>query len=316
MRNSVWNFVWKNSIAFAPGSAAFTGVISAYAVGTRFYAEGVDFSALGSGSPIFGVAMTNTILKNCKLPINFPIFVTGTNGYTYDVDISDATGSTYNQAHMTCQGYHIQNTAIVLTGGASDGVTPISWAITPVAALWTNPFISISIPKWNLTTGSAVLCYIRGIANAAVLPNNDQLWMEVEYLGSSSSPLGSFTNNTKAIGFATGTGLTPDSSAWDSGLAVRQNSHAYSVGNTMTLNDGTGKVWFCTVAGTSASSQPGAYTGAVDGQSVTDGGATFRAGCRFVMSISVTPQLIGYIYVRLKAAGSSTYWVNPSIQVS
>jgi hypothetical protein len=50
----------------------------------------------------------------------------------------------------------------------------------------------------------------------------------------------------------------------------------------------------------------------VDGGSVTDGTAVFRAGERFKLTSTFTPQLAGPIYVRPKAGRvSSTYYIDP-----
>ena len=143
-----------------------------------------------------------------------------------------------------------------------------------------------------------------GIINAAAVPNNDQIWLECEYLGSSATPIGSFINNSKANNLASGVGLTADTSAWDSNVSARLNSHAYTSGQTMTVGDG--RVYFCTTSGTSNSSLPAGYASNTDGGSVTDGTAHFRAGCRFSMSNTFTPALAGQINCKVKAAQAST----------
>src|SRR5262249_22040430 len=100
----------------------------------------------------------------------------------------------------------------------------------------------------------------------------------------------------------------------------RQNSHAYSLGNTIKVPDNTGRVFFCTTAGTTAGSEPAGYASAIDGGSVTDGSAVFRAGCRFSMSVTLSapqPQLAGYLYGTIKAAqASQTFFVDPVLNLS
>ena len=156
---------------------------------------------------------------------------------------------------------------------------------------------------------------LHGIVNAAAVPNNDDIWCDVEYLGSASSPLASFATCTKANNLATGTALTADStSAWDSQGPARQNSHAYVVGNSITVASNAGRRFWCTTAGTSAGSEPSGgsgYSSAVDGGSVTDGTAVFRAGCRFTMAVTLSapqPQLAGYLRAIVRAAKATTTW--------
>ena len=41
-------------------------------------------------------------------------------------------------------------------------------------------------------TGSNVTVTLAGIANLATIPNNDDVWIEVYYMGLAAAPLGSF----------------------------------------------------------------------------------------------------------------------------
>ena len=75
---------------------------------------------------------------------------------------------------------------------------------------------------------------------------------------------------------------------------------------------------FCTASsGNSAASEPAGYASCVDGGSVTDGSCTFRAGCRFSMVVTLTAQMVGYIYGTVKAAQpSTTFYVDPLMNFS
>ena len=320
------NYVWDATPNAIQGSALPTILIQNSTVSGSANIRDVDFSAYTSGT-IIGAGSTgafNFILRDCKFNSGATIAATPANasGSRVDVITSDSIASTYQQQRYWYQGTLVPDTTVTMTGGASDGVTAIAWKITTTAnVVWPFPFetfpIGLFFPNslWSNGLGLSSNFNVRGIVNAAAVPLNDQLWMEVEYLGSATSTLGSFATTGKTSPIASGISLTADTTAWDSQVAARQNSHAYSVGNTITV--GGGQVWFCTTSGTSAGSQPGGYTSAADGTSVTDGTAVFRAGCRFVMNVSVTPQLAGYIYARIKAAGVSTsYWIDPLIQAS
>jgi len=211
---------------------------------------------------------------------------------------------------------------VVRTGGASDGTTPISWKIvTTASATWTFPFSSLPISLWNATTGANRTVTVYGVANSATVPNNDDIWIECSYLGSSSSPLASFKSNTKDSILGTNAALTADTtSAWDSAATARANSTAYSVGDIRKVASNSGRIFFCTTAGTSAGSEPGGYSSAVDGGSVTDGSAVFRAGYRFSMAVTLTspqPQMAGDIRTTVKVGkASATYYVDPQPVVS
>ena len=99
--------------------------------------------------------------------------------------------------------------------------------------------------------------------------------MDVEYLGSSGSPLGSVA--TSAHRQRAHERLRPNGRqhlGMDSAATARQNSHAYAVGDVIKLPTNPGRVFFCTDGRHVAGSEPGGYATAVDGGSVTDGGAT------------------------------------------
>jgi hypothetical protein len=326
------DFVWRNSIAFAAGSVIPTNLFNLVnSFSGIIICEGVDFSAMTSGT-IFGsnvAASYRVMAVNCKFGSGVTVAATpGAPGSTVDIVISDSTGTTYQQQRYWYEGTLTPSTSIVRTGGASDGLTTISWSIATTAnSTFVDPFESMPIPVWNTTTGSNQTVTLYGIfySTTGTLPANDQIWHDVEYLGSASSPLASLGSGTKANNLAPGVLWPADTSAWDSGLIalggtnIRTNSHIYATGAMITLNNGTGQVWYCSVGGTTAGSQPGGYTGATDGTSVTDGTATFRAMMRFAMTVTLSapqPQLVGSLRSTIKAAlPSTTFFVEPNFPI-
>ena len=106
-------------------------------------------------------------------------------------------------------------TTIVRTGGASDGTTTIAQKIVTTAnAKWVTPFRSIPVTFWNETVGSAITVTLQGIWGGGAVPNNDDIWLEVEYPGDASFPTGSFANDGKASNLATNAAQTAGSGTW------------------------------------------------------------------------------------------------------
>jgi hypothetical protein len=313
------NFIWRNTPSAIQGSILPTNLIQGVGLGLALI-DGVDLSVLGSGNTLVDSSAVNgcLIFKNCKLGSGVTTCIAETSpGINIDFITSDSAATNYRQKRHNYSGVSNQSISVYRSGGASDGTTPISMSIVTTAnSRWILPFQSFWIPEWNTLTGSTRTITMYGIVNAAAVPNNDQIWLKCEYFGSASSPLASFANDTKANNLATGTALTADStSQWNA--TARANSTSYSLGNTISVPDNAGRVFFCTSAGTSASSEPAGYASAVDGGSVTDGGATFRAGCRFSMVVTLTAQLVGYIYGTVKAAeASTTFFVDPLMNFS
>lgn len=283
--------------------------------------QGVNLTAvtgtLWTGSSTTG--QMRVVMDGCR--IGSGVAVTGSIATSGGLDIwvnrCDNGANTYRSEHYSYEGTETNDTTMVLTGGTSDGTTPVSHKIVTPATnpKFYRPFESLPIVGWNSTTGSPLTVAIAGIWNAAALPNNDDIWMEVSFLGNASYPLLSFANNTKANNSASGSALTADStSAWNStNVASRANTTAYSLGDRIKLATNAGRVFFCTTAGTSAGSEPGGYASAVDGGSVTDNTAVFRAGRRFTLSVTCTsPALAGLVIATVRvAAASSTFWIDP-----
>lgn len=158
-------------------------------------------------------------LENCKINAG----VTITNGIqsqlnpgTVALHNSDSAATNYRYYFSAYAGVVQSETTIVRTGGATNGTTPESWNITTNAnSFFQTPFESEEIAIWNDNSGSlktATVC----LASNSTLNNND-IWLEIEYPSSSSSPLGAVTT-TRMAWLATPVALTADTSVWGGGV--------------------------------------------------------------------------------------------------
>lgn len=319
------SFIWRNTSAAIAGSFALTPLfVDTQARLGNALLEGIDLSAFGSGKTIVAAqgGPTKFIIKDCKIGSGVTVAATPTfPGAEIHILRSDSSGTNYRSDKYSYQGTQVVETTIVRTGGASDGTTGISWNITTNANnKWLMPYEANPSVLWNGVIGNDVTITLEGVWNAAALPNNDDIWFDAEYLGSFGSPLGSFKTCGKTDGLATGAALTASTQAWDSGVTARANATTYAIGNARKVASNPGRVWFCTTAGTSASSEPAGYASGVDGGSVTDGSAVFRAAVRFSMSAvltSPTPAQAGPVTVYLKAGkASATFFVDPAPTLS
>jgi hypothetical protein len=314
-------FEWFATASAVAGTAPTTLFSNISTRAATALISGVDLSAV-TGTLVG--APSNTwlfIFEQCRLNSAVTASTASPNGrFSPRVELHncDSGGTNYRQEWRDYPGNIVQSTSVVRTSGASDGTTPISWAFSSSAfATYDVQLFGPIVPIWNDTTGSSVTFYMRGIYNGAALPKNDEVWLEIEYPGNASYPLASFASNVKADILATGASQTADSTAWDTGATARANTTAYSVGNVIKLASNPGRLFFCTTAGTTAGSEPGGYASAVDGGSVTDNTAVFRAGMRFQLSVAVTPQLKGWIKAQVKVAlASVTVHIDPLITLS
>jgi hypothetical protein len=317
-------FTWQNTASAIQGSVPttlFNSNNSAASPNTVII-EAVDLSAAGSGKTLIGspssIGPRKYYLKDCEPGASVTIAATPiTVGFEVYNIRSDSSNTNYRLEKYSYVGTMTTITSIVRTGGASVAGTAVAKNITTTAnSNWVLPFVTIPFLADNTVTGSNVTVTVYGIWNSASLPNNDQIWTEVEYLGTSGYPLGTYANNTKANNLAAGTPLTADStSIWNSQATARVNNTVYTLNTVIGVPvSGGGGLFFCTAGGTSAAAQPAGYATAVDGGAVTDGTATFRAGTRFSMAVTMSspqPQITGSLTVRVKAArASSTFYLD------
>jgi hypothetical protein len=190
--------------------------------------EGVDLSQVTTTLVDSLVSGSYFIVKDCKIS---PAVV-GTNGSTNNnVDFvrCDTSGTNYIFKASRWQGELNTSTGPYRLNGASAG-TPISWQIVTGAALtkWWSPFVASPIIEWSTSSGGgAVNVTIYGMTSQSTVPNNDDCWLNVEHLGSSSSPQGTITSGTKSTVLSTGTALTADISDWSGGVSAWQSAHTY-----------------------------------------------------------------------------------------
>ncbi len=179
--------------------------------------ENVDLSVLGSGKTLvdFSATTWNTstfTFRNCKLGASVAIVNSiGTPGCRVRVHNCDSADTHYRFHEEDYAGAISQETTIVRTGGASDGVTPISWKmVTNTKALF--PAITCESPElpalWNDTVGSAITVTVELVhdtnvregqgAGTSYAYQNDEFYLDISYLGTSGVPLGVRTSSSKA----------------------------------------------------------------------------------------------------------------------
>jgi hypothetical protein len=160
--------------------------------------EGVDFSCLGSNALINGQFNGGWFtLKNCKLHtgslFSGPIPVAALE-LQIDVVNCDSGGNVARNERHSIYGDLTTSTSVYRQGGASDGSTPISHFVnlSTVAVLqkgW-RPFQCIPLIIWNDVVGTPRTITLYGALSFTTnLPNNDQVYFDVEYMGDASTPL-------------------------------------------------------------------------------------------------------------------------------
>lgn len=212
-------FVWRNTLSAIAGTVP-TFVMAANVASAVIVADGVDFSAVGSGKTLLtassGAALA--VLRDCKLGASVIVSdnsLGGPGGSEHMIVRCDSADTTYRSEKYSYAGTQVVDTTVVLSGGASDGTTPISWKIvTTATSSWEFPFECLPISIWNDTTGASVTVTLQGIWGGGAVPNNDEIWIDVGYLGTSGFPIVSQATSGKADGLASGSAIPAGSGTW------------------------------------------------------------------------------------------------------
>lgn len=334
-RDVAQTFVIGGNAEFVGGSMGLTGTVptnlfkSAGANNSGMTLRGVDLSALSGTVLVSSSTQQGNQFQflDCKMPATYtPAALTFGVSRTDQVFISRCNSAGDNtQFTFVDQTGQLDATKLVArVSGAKDGATAISWKV--LTTLLINAGGSDMRPpvigEWNGVTGSNVTATIHGIINAAAVPTNLEAYIDVDYLGTAGSTQSTRKSSRVADYIATPANTTADTSAdWTAGtVAARANTTAYALGDVIKLASNPGRLFICTTAGTTAGSEPGGYASAVDGGSVTDNTATFRAGCRFKMAVTLTspqPAIVGNLYATIKFAKSATtVYFDPSLELT
>ncbi len=283
------DLVWKNTPSAIAGSIPNLLFANSSPVPCTVIIEGVDLSAIGSAKTLVGAITTaqHYYFRDCKLGSGVTVAAAATtpDGPQVYLTRCDSGAASYRSEKYGYAGTQTTETTIIRTNGAWDGATGISWKLaTGANSKWILPLAAMPIAIWNGVAGSAVTATVEGLVNAATPPNNDEVWFDVEYLGASTSPLGSFASGTKANNLASGTALAASpasiltSAATSSGPILTFGSTAgvgdgYLVSGTniptgtyVVTHDATTVTLSQAVAGTVASGASIAFAPAWDGQ--------------------------------------------------
>ena len=175
-----------------------------------FASNGVNYSS--ESSRLFGI----------KMPASWSgSFNSSALNYSDDETSQVAsTGVNYNFRRSTAFGTAREEIVIVKTSGASDGVTPISWkVVSNSTALYTIPFISSNIVKWNDTTGSSMTATVEIIHDSATALKDNEVWLELGYLSDSDAPLISYKDDSSNFLNAGASQTTSDATWTTTGMS-------------------------------------------------------------------------------------------------
>jgi hypothetical protein len=206
----------------------------------QLYVDGYDFSALGAAVNLVQASVdgSNTaVFRNCMLPASWSgsiyagTLFPGTRIEMWNCD----SGSTNYRLWIKDYTGDIKSNASVYKTSFSGG-TAHSFEMTTSAntSYMGSMLISPDIVADNSTTGSAVTATIEIVHDGAAAFKDDEVWMELMYMSSTGTPLGTWINDTKADMLAAGAAQATSSEAWTGDTGTGPNGS--TTWNTLKLN--------------------------------------------------------------------------------
>ena len=240
---------------YAAGTAAAVlaltpSLVTTPYVGGRCLVEGFDFSlgatALVLTTPPTYVKPSPYIFRNCKLPASWSGTLCGAGSNAARVEMYNCAAGAVNYALWVEEpgGSIRHETTIVRTGGASDGVTPLSWKIAASSNcgyLGTN-LRTPEIAVYNTSTSAKTLT-VEIIRDSLTNLTDKEIWLEVSYLGSSATPLATLITDAAAGEVTAAADQTASSETWTTTGLTNPNKQKLSV----TLTPQMSGYFLCTV---------------------------------------------------------------------
>lgn len=234
-------FKWSNTapaLLGVPPTALFALAINH---GGNIELIGLDLSTL-TGAIITDTTNTNAFsirIVDCKLSASVNKSTAGLTRGSRTVDlIRSSSAGNYAVRSQRYAGVLDEETTVVRApGGATDLTTPLSWKVaTNTNAQYLTPFDCPPIAVWNDTVGSPVTAAVEGVWVGAAVPKNDEAWVELQYLSSSSSPLAVLVNDAKANWQATAAAQTASSATWSGFGAAPTAAYDPATATAVTLS--------------------------------------------------------------------------------
>lgn len=217
---------WKGGTAGPPLTGTTNAPLFAGASFYDTFVEGVDMSSWPITQDIFDPTQINHSfgrLKDMKMASGAVITTQPAGTGSISTARADSSASTNQFFMQSFWGAENNELSITRVGGAQDfsGTSFSKKIVTNASTLIPFPFESMALSFVNLTVGAAHTVSVYGTwSNAGGPPNNNDIWIEVEYLGSSGNPLGSYV--TSATGGArvpasvySGSQYAADGSTWN-----------------------------------------------------------------------------------------------------
>jgi hypothetical protein len=211
-------------------------IVFVFGESVRFLVEGFDLSNCGASMDLCDdVSSTNRLaVRNCKLPDSWSGQVnnsTGNAGSAHELMNAGSVNANYRYHRDTGLGTINSEQTVVRSGGASDGLRSISWKmIANTFPEWKHlTHQTTQILYWNNAIGSPRTMTIEILHDSVTNMTNQQIWLEVQYLGTSDSTLSSFLDDSSGDYLSTASDQADSNASWTTTGLTNPNTQKLSV---------------------------------------------------------------------------------------
>ncbi len=206
--DALFGFVWHGPLSGITGSIVPSNLIQ---TGASALVDGVDLSKVTTQIGVGAITLVNCKLAPGVTPLTSSNPSNTSSGQVINSD-SSATGN--RQERYQYFGAQTTDDVVVRSGGASDGVQPMSWkVVTPSTASPNTYFEAFEIAVWVQPVGAARTATIELITDGVQLTNKD-VQVECRYLANASTPLAGLLKTAPADPLAAATNLATSVASW------------------------------------------------------------------------------------------------------
>lgn len=205
----------------APTTGLFTIGFNSNGRGCTLDVDGFNMVNLGTSSNLVRAVTGGgkVVIRNCKLPASWAgnlSSATPVVGFRAEMWNCDSGDTNYRLWVEDYAGSIKHETTVVKGSGASDGTTAQAWKMVTSsdAEYPTHVLRSPELAIWNATTGSSKTVTVEILHDSTTALKDDEVWLEVQYLGDGSFPITTFIDDCKADFLATAADQTSSSVSW------------------------------------------------------------------------------------------------------
>ena len=222
------DLTWINTAAPLAGTAP-TYLFTLWSTVSLIDCVGVDFSGY-TGALVYSNASYSTgkvLLEGCKIAASATVLSGSPSANSGTVEMVNCwDGTNVRNDHIQTAGSVSTERTITMTGGAADDVGAFSLKMVAASTKidkWVAPLESFWIDVENTAVGVSKTATVEIVSSSSL--NNDDVWLLLEYMGASGTPLTTVANSRPATPLTTVAAVPTSTAAWNSAPATPVYQH-------------------------------------------------------------------------------------------